>query len=146
MDITNNAGTAPDGDGILGGPNEIINYNYDAGNLYVTRKTNCTGGDQPFLGESPANIALGKPRDIRVVNDINGNGVYDAGVDVPVFRYYDGLNAEILPASLPAGIPSIRMIEITLVTETENIDPSTRVRRRLIYSTRVIPRNHAINP
>jgi hypothetical protein len=28
--------------------------------------------------------------------------------------------------------------------ETENVDPNTNLRRKLIYSTSVIPRNHAI--
>jgi type II secretory pathway pseudopilin PulG len=120
-------------------PNEVIRYNYDATNQYITRNTNC-GGDQPFLGDT---VASGNPRTVRVVNDMNGNGVFDAGADIPVFRYYDGSGVLIPTANLPARIPDIRRIEITLAVETEDVDPNTGQRRHLIYSTSVIPRNHA---
>ena len=107
---------------------EVIRYRYDPNDLYITRSTNC-GAEQAFLGDTAAS---GNPRTVRVIN----------GVDIPVFRYFDGQGAEIPPANLPAHIPDIRRIEITLVVETENIDPNTGARRRMTYSTSVIPRNH----
>jgi prepilin-type N-terminal cleavage/methylation domain-containing protein len=126
MDI---GGSAGDGDGMLGDANEVIRFNYDTGNQYITRETNC-GGAQPFLGDVPT-----KTRAVRVINDT---------LNIPLFRYYNGTGTEILSAGLPAGIPNIRRIEITLAVETENVDPDSNQRRRLIYSTSVIPRNHAI--
>ena len=116
-------------DGVLNDANEVIRYNYDTVNQFITRSTNC-GTNQPFLG-----AATGSTRAVRVINDTLG---------LPVFRYYDGMGTEILIAGLPAGIPNIRRINITLAVETENVDPDTNQRRRLIYSTSVIPRNHAI--
>jgi prepilin-type N-terminal cleavage/methylation domain-containing protein len=131
MDI----GPDGDGDGMLGDENEVIRYNYDTTNQYITRATssggNC-GGGQPFLGDRPTS---GHPRTVRVINDRLG---------IPVFRYYNGTGAEILGAGLPAGIPAIRRIAITLAVETEHVDPTTNQPRQLIYSTSVIPRNHGI--
>jgi type II secretory pathway pseudopilin PulG len=144
MDIGGSA--AGDGDGMLGDDNEVIRYNYDTVNKDITRETNC-GGGQPFLGDT---IASGHPR-VLVINDTLG---------LPVFRYYNGRGACILAVgeiptgncvgnvdatSLPAAIPNIRRIDITLAVETENIDATTGQKRRLIYSTSVIPRNHAIS-
>ena len=110
--------------------NEIIQYTYDAANERVTRGTNC-GPAQPFLGDTAAS---GNPRTVLVRN---------AAAGIPVFRYFNGSGAEILAASLPASIPDIRRIDITLVVDTEFVDPNTNLRRRMIYSTSVIPRNHA---
>lgn len=128
MDISGTA--AGDGDGALGPPdnNEVIRYTYDTVNQYITRATNC-GGNQPFLGALPSNT-----RAVRVINNTLG---------LPVFRYWDGTGTDI-SATLPAGIPNIRRIDITLAVETEDVDPNTNLRRRLIYSTSVVPRNHAI--
>jgi prepilin-type N-terminal cleavage/methylation domain-containing protein len=132
MDISGNSATPPDGDGMLGDENEVIRYNYDTDNQYITRETNC-GGGQPFLGDVPA-----KTRAVRVINDTLG---------LPVFRYYNGTGTEIFPTTAdqePNRITHIRRIEIILAVETENVDPNSNQRRRLIYSTSVIPRNHAI--
>lgn len=120
---------------------EIITYTYlgDAANLRVTRETNC-GGAQPFLGGTLADGSI----TVRVVNDINMNGSFDAG-DIPVFRYFNGSGAEILPANLPTHISDIARIEIALVVETQDIDPDMHQRRRMIYSTSVIPRNHVLS-
>ena len=118
------------GNGALGDPNEMIRYVYDAANLRITRSTNCSGA-QPFLGDT------GGTRNVRVINNAN---------NLAVFRYFDGSGTEIAAASLPAAIPDIRRIEITLAVETEHIDPNTGQRRDLIYTTSVIPRNHAIIP
>ena len=137
MDINDNGVI----DNTANNPNEVITYSYNAANQYLTRATNC-GAAQPFLGDLPAN-----PRTLRVVNDLNYSGGYTAG-DIPVFRYFNSANVEIPAgaADLGAAIPSIRTIEITLAVDTEDIDPITHVRRRMIYSTRVIPRNHGLNP
>lgn len=119
-----------DGSSAVGdGPNEVIRYNYDAGNQYITRSTNC-GGAQPFLGAQSAS-----QRDVRVANNAAG---------IPVFRYFDGAGNEILPGSLPGAIPTITRITITLVVDTEAVDQSLQRRRRTIYSTSTISRNHAI--
>ena len=110
--------------------NEVINYTYDSTNQYITRSTNCTGGNQPFLGDIPAN-----PRAVRVINT-------DA---VPVFRYFDAQGNEIAVTALPAGIPNIARIEITLWVETEDVDLNSRQRKQMFYSTSIISRNHVIN-
>jgi Tfp pilus assembly protein PilW len=118
-----------DDSGVIGdATNEIITYTYDAANQYITRGTNC-GGNMPFLGEAPAS---GTPRAVRVINT----------AAVPVFRYFDAQGTEITTA---ARIPDIARIDITLWVETEDKDPNSGQRRRLVYSTSVIPRNHVIN-
>ena len=105
--------------------NEIIRYNY-VSDLYITRSVNC-GTAQAFLGAPDAS-----ERAVRVIN---------AALNVPLFRYFDGNGIEL--ASPVATISRIRRILITLAVETENIDPSTGQRRRLVYSTSAIVRNHA---
>jgi prepilin-type N-terminal cleavage/methylation domain-containing protein len=116
----------------INNPNEIIKYNYDssANNQYITRSTNCTGGDQPFLGASSANSDT---KTVRVVNNTTG---------LPVFRYFDGNNTEIT-SPVTSRIPDIRKIEITLVVDSYIADPGGN-RQQLIYSTSVIPRNHIL--
>jgi len=130
MDIRGNVANT-DGEGVLDDANEIISYVYDAANQRITREVSC-GGAQPFLDT------------VRVINNTlpinNGNGV------PAIFRYYDGMGAEIYPDANPLVIPNIRKIDITLAVETNAIDPNTGQRRSMIYSTRVIPRNHAISP
>jgi len=111
-------------------PNEIIEYVYDFANERLTREVNC-GGAIPFLGDVPGNA-----RSVRVINQTLG---------IPMFRYFDGLGSEIAAGTLPDSIPNIRRIEITLAVETEMVTPDTGTRRRMIYSTSVVPRNHAIN-
>jgi len=129
-------------DNTTNNPNETIKYIYqvinNSANQYISRSTNC-GSPQPFLGDTVTG-----QKTVRVINDQNGNGVYDAGTDVPVFRYFNGAGAEIFPGTTPSTIPTIRTIEIALVVETEEVDPSTNQKRRMVYSTRVMPRNHAI--
>lgn len=119
--------------GVIGGtgnPNEVITYAYDSANQYITRSTNC-GGNMPFLGDAPAS---GRPRTVRVINT---NAV-------PVFQYFNAQGTQIAAAGLPAGIPNIARIDITLWAETEDVDPNSGQRRRMVYSTSVIPRNHVI--
>ncbi|MDD5167439.1 MAG: prepilin-type N-terminal cleavage/methylation domain-containing protein [Syntrophales bacterium] len=133
MDI-HGTGTAPDGIvGTVGsgGKDEIIRYSYNAASQYITRETNC-GGGQPFLGDTTGNT-----RAVQVINSTY-NPV------LPVFRYFNSAGTDIT-ASLPGQIPNIRRILITLAVQTEDIDPGTGQRRQLIYSTSVIPRNHAIS-
>jgi type II secretory pathway pseudopilin PulG len=121
--------------GVIGGtnnPNEVITYTYDSTNQYITRSTNCSGGgDQPFLGDLPSS---GRPRAVRAINT----------TAVPVFQYFDAQGTQIAAAGLPAGIPNIARIDITLWVETEDVDPNSGQRRRMVYSTSVIPRNHVI--
>ncbi|MEN6432061.1 MAG: prepilin-type N-terminal cleavage/methylation domain-containing protein [Smithella sp.] len=129
MDINDNGTMIP----AANNPNEIISYNYDAGNLYITRATNC-GGAQPFLGDTATS---GKTRTVRVIN--GDTGIYNPVI--PVFRYFDGNNTEIA-APVTSSIPDIRRIEITLAVETEHPDPNNAQRKRMVYSTSVIVRNH----
>ncbi|MFH1080965.1 MAG: prepilin-type N-terminal cleavage/methylation domain-containing protein [Pseudomonadota bacterium] len=126
MDISNPPGAVGDA------ANEIIRYNL--ANQYITRETRrdsggCnSSGAQPFLGD-----AVAGQKTVSVVN---------AGSNVPLFRYFNAAGTEIYPGTAPAVIPAIRTIEITLLVETEYVDPSSGQKRRLVYSTRVIPRNH----
>ena len=128
MDITDPAGMQPE-DGVVGAANEIISYVYDAANERITRETSC-GGAQPFLGNVPGN-----PRSVRVINNT---------LNIPFLAYFDGLGNPIPAASLPVAIPNIRRVEITLAVETEDVDPATQQRKRIVYSNSVIPRNHAM--
>ena len=116
------------------GANEIITYNYvfipANRDYYMTRGTNCNA-PQPFLGESAAS---GNPPIVRVENGAAG---------ISVFRYFDGRDNEL---SAPINIPAIRRILITLVVDTDDVDPMTGQRRRMYYSTSVIPRNHPVVP
>ena len=136
MDISNGAGG--DGQGALTESNEIISYNYVSADpdRYITRETMCVGGAQPFLGDAAASL---NPRTVRVIN-------VDLGI--PVFRYFDGQGVELLFAAgagrvcMPGCITDIRVIEITLAVETDEINPDTGQRRRMIYSTRELIRNH----
>ena len=127
--------------GVIGDSNEIIQYNYDTANRYITRETNC-GGAQPFLGDTAAS---GRPRTVRVIN----GDLTIFNPTIPVFRYFNGSGADISatvesdPANITSGIPAIRRIDIILAVETEYVDPSTKQRRRMIYSSSVIVRNHA---
>ncbi|HSW63218.1 MAG TPA: prepilin-type N-terminal cleavage/methylation domain-containing protein [Dissulfurispiraceae bacterium] len=111
-------------------PNEVIRYVYDAANQRITRATSCAGA-QPFLGDTAAS---GRPREVLVVNN-------DLGL--PVFRYFNGQGTE-LTSPVTAQIPAIRRIEITLAVQTSEIDPTTKTRKSMIYSTRVLPRNHMV--
>ena len=119
---TDNSGTVGDGS------NEVISYVYDTDNQQITRATNCAGAVS-FLGDIPTN-----PRSERVVN---------GALNIPLFRYFDGLGVEIPAGNLPANIPNIRRIQITLAVDTENVDPNTFQRRRMIYTTSLVPKNHA---
>ena len=115
----------------IGDANENITYNYEPSpNQRITRDTG--GGPQPFLGDLPTRSS--SRRVLRVVNDT---------LNVPIFSYFDGRGNLIPAANLPGAIPEIRMIGITLCVETNEIDPSTGRPWSMVYSSRLIPRNHA---
>ena len=122
-------------DGDVSDNNEIITYTYDTANEYITRKAGCNAGAvaQPFLGATSA------PRGVKVINN-----TVASPATIPVFRYYDASGAE------TASIPDIRRIEITLVVEIDEsgftYTTTGTTKRRLVYSTSVLPRNHPINP
>lgn len=111
---------------------EMIVYNLDAVNRYITR--NAGAGAQPFLGANPATT---EERTVRVINgDLN----------IPVFTFHDGKGDELAVTSFPASLENIRRIEIVLAVETDDLDPSSGQRKQMIYSTSVIPRNHVSSP
>ena len=112
--------------------NEIIAYSLDTINKYITRRTGTAGIAQPFLGADPAQVD--QERTVRVIN---------SDLNIPIFTYFDGNGAAIPYTGLPGSIPKIRRIQIVLVVETDDLDINTHLRKRIIYSTSVIPRNHA---
>jgi type II secretory pathway pseudopilin PulG len=134
MDIDDSGGVGDNG-------NEIISYQYLSGTseLRITRETlRCPGpttsSPQPFLGATEAGPAA------RTVRVINGT------LNLPLFRYFDGADAELFPtAGDQSSVPNIRRINITIAVETADIDPASGQRRRLIYGTSVIPKNHGIS-
>jgi prepilin-type N-terminal cleavage/methylation domain-containing protein len=138
MDIVENSSVGPPD------KNELIRYVFDpsSANECITRETNC-GGDQPFLGRPSGSPG---PRNVRVINARPAIGINNGEGVSAIFRYYDAKNpaTELFPGTNPAIIPNIRRIDITLAVETDEIDPSTRAPRQMIYSTSVIPRNHTI--
>jgi prepilin-type N-terminal cleavage/methylation domain-containing protein len=123
--------------------NEVIRYEYvnTNGEQYITREIRTcpqgggmsTGGGQPFLGDA---IGSPNPRTVRVINS-SQNPV------VPVFSYFDSRGNRL--TSFPNDIPNIRRIDIALMVETDEVDPSTNRRRQMSYSTSVVLRNHAMN-
>ena len=131
-------------------PNEVITYNYvtTGTNRYITRSTQC-GNPQPFLGDTAASVAGQKT--VNVINTPT-TPITVLNPVIPVFRYYNGVGTDISatvvtnPTDLILGIPAIRRIEITLVVETEGADLTDNTRKRLIYSTSVILKNHIPAP
>jgi prepilin-type N-terminal cleavage/methylation domain-containing protein len=112
--------------------NEYIVYSY-AGANSITRNVSC-GGNQAILG--------GAAPDSNVRN---------AAAGVNLFRYFDKNDQEITATvnnnpSIVNGIPAIRRILITIVADTAEIDLNTKQPRRMIYSTNVLVRNHALSP
>jgi prepilin-type N-terminal cleavage/methylation domain-containing protein len=135
--------------GIIGPPDnsEIIRYAYDGTNTQsIIRNVNC-GGDASFLGMDPS-LPAGTNA-ARVINNTlglnNGNGV------PAIFRYYDGkspateLNIDTRTGTNTNLIADIRRIDIVLGVETEEVDPNTNQKKRMIYSTSVLVRNHVLN-
>lgn len=123
-------------DDAIDDPNEIIRYAYNAADCYITRSTNC-GGAQAFLGDTNAH------RDRKTVSVENSTAGPPGNEAIPVFRYFNGAGTEIFPTTADQSpIPNIRRIQITLVADTADDDVGSNTRRRIIYSTSVIPRNH----
>jgi len=106
--------------------NESIIYVY-ADNIYIRRLVNCQA-PQSFLGDPDA-----RKRAVRVINN---------ALNVPLFRYFDGQGNELASPVWYTDLPNIRRVLITLAVETENPDPTSGQRKRLIYSTSAIVRNH----
>jgi prepilin-type N-terminal cleavage/methylation domain-containing protein len=114
--------------GVIGDANnEYIFYSYD-GDSTITRNVSC-GGNDVILGGAGSNT-----------------NVRNAAAGISLFRYFDSSNTEIPSTSLPARIPDIRYINITIVADTEHSDPNTQQPRRMIYSTNIIVRNHVLSP
>jgi prepilin-type N-terminal cleavage/methylation domain-containing protein len=127
-----------DKNGVCGNAaDEIIRYEYDVANLRLNRESiTCIAGVRsPLALLSFLGPITGQP-EVRTVEVANGA--------TPVFRYFDGRGVEIAVATLPGAIPNIRRIEIALLVQSADIDPSTGQKRRMAYSTSVIPRNHGI--
>ncbi|MEN6326061.1 MAG: prepilin-type N-terminal cleavage/methylation domain-containing protein [Syntrophomonas sp.] len=116
------------GSGVVGDTsNEYIVYSYD-GDSTITRNVSC-GGNDAILGGAGTNTNL-----------------RNAAAGISLFRYFDRSDVEIPATSLPARIPDIRRINITIVADTEHSDPNTQQPRRMIYSTNIIVRNHVLSP
>ncbi|HTZ40335.1 MAG TPA: prepilin-type N-terminal cleavage/methylation domain-containing protein [Syntrophales bacterium] len=131
MDLSTDTLTVP----VIGdADNEIIAYAYDAENRRVTRSmTRCNAGVPTVLTQTllgPVNAT------VKTVNVINGA--------VPMFRYFNAAGTELVLDGHPEVIPQIRRIQIALVVESEESDPTTGQPRKLSYSTSVIPRNHGV--
>ena len=117
------------GDGVIGPPgtNEYIVYSYDGADT-ITRSVSCgnnfaiLGGTAPFTNVRNAAVLP---------------------IPIPLFQYFDRNDQ---PTAL---IPNIRRIQITIVTDTlanDTTQTGTPRPRRMIYSTSVIVRNHALSP
>jgi prepilin-type N-terminal cleavage/methylation domain-containing protein len=125
---------------------EMVLYDYDLANQFISRETiNCpgprgAGGAMPFLGASV------QSRTVRVIND-QAPRIENGHNELAIFRYWDAQNPprELYPGTSPGtDIPRIRRVDIALRVETDEVDPSTKARRQMIYSTSVAVRNHAI--
>jgi len=118
--------------------NEYIVYSYDGVNT-LNRSVSCVGADI-LGGSAPFTNVRNNPPELPAA--------------IPLFRYFDKNNLEITNtvnnnASLVNGIPAIRSIQITIVADTAANDTTQSGiprPRRMIYSTSVIVRNHALSP
>jgi len=125
--------------GVMGANNEIIGYTYDGVNT-ISRQTNCGGTMQTILGPALTDADATTAYSTRVVN---------AAAGIPLFRYFDRLGNDITASVVATPItfiPQIRMIRITIVAETEAVDPITNQAKTMTYSTDVIVRNHVLSP
>lgn len=101
--------------------NEYIVYSYDGAST-LTRSVSCA---------APADIIGGSAPYSKIRN---------AAAGVPLFQYFDKDD------NPTANIPDIRRIVITIASETSEINLNTKQPNKLVYSTSVIVRNHAISP
>ncbi len=104
--------------------NEYIVYSYDGAST-LTRSVSCASSD--IIGGS---APYSKIRNA------------DAGVSL--FQYFDKDDNPIVDPSV--HIPDIRRIVITIASETSEKNLNTKQSNKLVYSTSVIVRNHAISP
>jgi type IV pilus assembly protein PilW len=104
--------------------NEIVTYEY--ADKRIIRNVNC-GGGQPFLGDTTADAVS---NNVNVIND---------EVGILMFRYFDGKGDE-LPAPVDKR-QDIRKIRITIAVEAAAPDVQGQ-KRRMVYSSEVITRNH----
>ncbi len=110
-----------DGSGTIGDvSNEYIVYSYDGAST-LTRSVSCAssdiiGGSAPF------------------------SKIRNAAAGVSLFQYFDKDD------NPTANIPDIRRIVITIASETSEINLNTKQPNKLVYSTSVVVRNHAISP
>jgi hypothetical protein len=132
MDIGGPAPATNIPSGVIGdAANEYIVYSYDGAST-LTRSVNCVGaailgGTAPF------------------------SNVRNVAANVNLFRYFDAGGNEITAtvsnnASTVNGIPAIRRILVTIVTDTTENDLNTKKPKRMVYSTSVIVRNHVLSP
>ena len=119
-----------DNTGVIGdGSNEYLMYSYN-GVSTISRNVSC-GGNQAILG------GTGTSSNVR-----------NAASGLFLFRYFDRQDNDITAAveASQAQIANIRRILITIVADTEQNDPNSQQPRRMIYSTNVLVRNHALSP
>jgi len=113
-----------DGSGTIGNVrNEYIVYSYNGADT-ITRNISCGGNLAILGGNAPdSNVRNAGPPVVRL------------------FRYFDVNDNELNPIVIPA----IRRILITIVADTAEKDLNTGIPRRMVYSTNVLMRNHAIS-
>lgn len=119
-----------DANGVIGSAaNEYLMYSYDGASV-ITRNVSCSGNDAMLGGTG---------------TDTN---VRNAAAGLYLFRYYDRLDNDITAAveSDQSQTANIRRILITIVADTEHNDPNSQQPKRMIYSTNIIVRNHALSP
>jgi len=101
--------------------NEYIMYAYDGSTGTLYRNVSC-GGNEALLGGSAP-----------FTNVINGS-------TVSLFQYFDK------DGNVTTSIPDIRRILITIISETSEKDVNTQQTKKMVYSTSVLVRNHALSP
>jgi len=108
--------------GVIGdAQNEMIFYRYNNG--AITRSVSC-GLNEVILGGAAS-----------------GTTVYNNTAGRNLFQYFDRDGNELTGV---INIPAIRRIRISIAARTENIDPNTKQHRRMIFSTDILVRNHAV--
>ncbi|HDQ03953.1 MAG TPA: prepilin-type N-terminal cleavage/methylation domain-containing protein [Deltaproteobacteria bacterium] len=114
-----------------GGTNEYIFYSYSASSAaagasrdQITRNVSCSGNAALLGGSAPGTVVINQ----------------QLGIDV--FEYFDKDGNQITNPN--ANIPNIRRVRITIAAETDEIDINTGVSKKMINSTDVLVRNHAV--
>jgi prepilin-type N-terminal cleavage/methylation domain-containing protein len=131
---------------------EIVRYAYEQDNQCLTReaancdpaKTRDPSAAFPFLGDRPQST---RQRSVRVNNrnpENSAQNIVNGHGNVAVFRYFDAQKPgnELYPGETPDDIKKIRRIDITLAVETDEVDPASKKRKQMIYTTSVLVRNH----